>query len=114
MKSKVSEALGVGVYDVTRLSGSNRYYTCYYVNKEFSSLWGRSVCAATGTDFPDALAGGVFAAKKFALLVLTSPTVSEPQYKYFEAHPAKSVFVFGGAGAVSEAAIRKSTCIKTN
>ena len=112
MLNKASNALGV---KAVRISGDNRYTTCIAINDAFSSLFVKgTACLATGANFPDALAGGVFAAKKIASLVLTSPTVSEPQYKYFEAHPAKYVFVFGGAGAVSEAAIRKSTCIKTN
>ncbi len=50
---------------VIRVAGKNRYETCIAVNKQFSStLSSSSVCIAKGLDFPDALAGGVYAALK--------------------------------------------------
>ena len=107
MKSKVSEALGVGVYDVTRLSGSNRYYTCYYVNKEFSSLWGRSVCAATGTDFPDALAGGVLAARHKAPLILVGSSLDKLNEDFLKEKLFYSELVFGGKSAVSDETVKQ-------
>ena len=103
MKSKVSEALGLGSYGVTRISGNNRYYTCYYVNKEFSSLWGRSVCAATGTDFPDALAGGVLAARHKAPLILVGSSLDKLNEDFLKEQQFYSELVFGGKSAVPDA-----------
>ena len=107
MRTKLSEALGVGVYDVTRLSGSNRYYTCYYVNKEFSSLWGRSVCAATGADFPDALAGGVLAARHKAPLILVGKSLDKLNEDFLKEQQFYSELVFGGKSAVSDETVKQ-------
>ena len=98
---------------VKRISGKNRYETCVEINHWFRNQFAKgTACLATGTNFPDALAGGVFAANKYAPLILTSPTVTEPQHKYFTTYQAKSVYVFGGAGAVSEKQIRDITCLR--
>ena len=107
MMEKASNALGV---NAVRISGDDRYATCIEINEKFSSLFVKgTACIATGLNFPDALAGGVFAAKKYAPLVLTSPNKTAPQSKYFNANPAKAVYVFGGEGVVNENTIRKST-----
>ena len=107
---KVCDLLGA---NNNRISGKNRYETCIEINHWFRNLFAKgTACLATGTNFPDALAGGVFAANKYAPLILTSPTVTEPQHKYFTTYQAKSVYVFGGAGAVSEKQIRDITCLR--
>ena len=108
--TKVSSMLGASK---VRISGKNRYETCVEINHWFRNLFAKgTACLATGANFPDALAGGVFAANKYAPLILTSPTVTEPQHKYFTTYQAKSVYVFGGAGAVSEKEIRDITCLR--
>ena len=107
---KVCDLLGA---NNNRISGKNRYETCVEINHWFRDLFAKgTACLATGTNFPDALAGGVFAANKYAPLILTSPTVTEPQHKYFTTYQAKSVYVFGGEGAVSEKQIRDITCLR--
>ena len=60
------------------------------------------ICAATGADFPDALAGGVYAAFYKAPLLLVSGTLSKSQTDYLNAKNAGKVTVFGGTGAVSD------------
>jgi len=48
-----------GASTVERVSGPSRYETCIAINDTFKSvLTGNAVCVATGTNFPDALAGG--------------------------------------------------------
>ncbi|MCR5478263.1 MAG: leucine-rich repeat protein, partial [Ruminococcus sp.] len=60
MMKKAGNALGVAP---TRLFGANRFETCIAVNEKFAGvLNGNMLCVATGMDFPDALAGGVYAA----------------------------------------------------
>jgi putative cell wall-binding protein len=65
------------------------------------------ICAATGTDFPDALAGGVFAALYKAPLFLASGSLSQSQKDYLKAKNAGSITVFGGTGAVSDEAAKQ-------
>ena len=86
-----------------RLFGSNRYKTCVAVNDKFkSTLTGSQVCIAKGTNFPDALAGGVLAAAKKAPLFLADGSVGDEQTAYLKSRKTDSYVVFGGVGAVPE------------
>jgi len=92
-----------GVKNVTRLSGKNRYATCVKINEAYADvLTGKSVCVATGTNFPDALAGGVFAAKTKSPLVLVGTSLANEHKSYLNSKDANKVYVFGGTGAVSD------------
>ena len=92
----------VGLKTAARIWGANRYSTCIEVNKKFAStLTGKVMCVATGLNFPDALAGGVLAAKKAAPLFLTANSLSDEQTAYLKAKELNCIYVFGGTGAVS-------------
>ena len=94
----------LGLKKAERLSGSNRYSTCVEINKRFAdTLTGKAVCVATGKNFPDALAGGVFAANKAAPLFLADGALSSEQTDYLKTKKAKNLYVFGGTGAVPNA-----------
>lgn len=91
-----------------RIWGANRYSTCIEVNKAFASaLTGKVMCVATGLNFPDALAGGVLAAKKAAPLFLTANSLSDEQTAYLKAKELNCIYVFGGTGAVSDDTVDK-------
>lgn len=93
----------VGATKCVRVSGANRYSTCIKVNKTFAKTFnGTEICVATGLDFPDALAGGVFAANKAAPMFLVSNMLSAEQKEYLSKKGAKSFYVLGGTGAVSD------------
>ena len=84
-----------------RVAGDNRYKTSIAVNKEFSEILnGGCIGVATGTDFPDALAGGVFAASRAAAICLANGKLSADQTSYLKAKSADRIYVFGGTGAV--------------
>lgn len=105
MQSSAGKALGV---TPTRVAGKNRYVTCTEVNKKFAgTLSGKSVCVATGLNFPDALAGGVFAAKNSSPLFLAAGSLSAEQTDYLKAKAAEKIYVFGGTGAVPETLVYK-------
>ena len=53
-------------------------------------------------EVPDALAGGVFAANKAAPMFLVSNMLSAEQKEYLSKKGAKSFYVLGGTGAVSD------------
>ncbi len=103
MMKKAGNALGV---TPKRLSGKNRYETCVAVNNTFKdTLNGDSICVATGMDFPDALAGGVFAANNKAPLFLVNGkaatlTLSDTQKSFIKTKSPQTFYVFGGTGAV--------------
>lgn len=105
MKNSLSNALGGRT--VERVAGANRYATCVAVNEKFSSvLKGKDLCVAKGGDFPDALAGGVFAALHESPLFLAGPVLIDTQIEYLNKKKVDTVYVFGGTGAVSDTVIK--------
>ena len=100
MMKTAGDALGI---EPTRVFGKNRFETNIAVNDTFKEvLTGNCVCAATGADFPDTLAGGVYAALNKAPLLLVTGTLSQQQTDYLKNKNAQRVVVFGGKGAVSD------------
>ena len=97
---------------VTRFDGTDRYATCIKINDYFkSTLTGKSVCVAKGYNFPDALAGGVFAAKQKAPLFLAdlsgnNAVLSSNQSSYLYEKNASKLYVFGGETAVPTALVK--------
>ena len=102
---KAGDALGV---KATRVFGANRFETCVAVNEKFAGvLDGDSICVATGMDFPDALAGGVFAALNKSPLFLVNGklktlTLSDSQKSYLKIKAPQKIYTFGGVGAVPD------------
>lgn len=109
MMKKAGDAVGV---KATRVFGANRFETCVAVNEKFASvLDGDSICVATGMDFPDALAGGVFAALNRAPLFLVNGKVktlalSDTQKSYLKTKAPQKLYVFGGTGAVPDSHVQ--------
>ena len=105
MMKKAGNALGVAP---TRVFGANRFETCIAVNEKFAGvLNGKMLCVATGMDFPDALAGGVYAAINKAPLFLVNgklntPKLTDDQNSYLKGKNASKITVFGGTGVVSD------------
>lgn len=89
--------------------GADRYAT----SSQLAAQWGgfeEHPGIATGTDFPDALSGGAYAASMGQPLLLTDPAalsasaangLSMMTYNHENTRP-RSVIIFGGAGAVSD------------
>ena len=105
MMSKAGKALSV---TPTRVFGANRFETCIAVNEKFAGvLNSTSICVATGMDFPDALAGGVFAALNRAPLFLINgkvktPSLNNRQKAYLEEKAPNKITIFGGEGVVPD------------
>ena len=111
MMNKAGDALGI---TPTRLAGKNRYETCVEVNKAFDDIFeSDELCIATGKDFPDALAGGVFAARKKAPLLLAAGQISETQSALLKSKAPMTLDIFGGIGAVPDAVVEQisTACI---
>ena len=109
MLKKVGTAIGV---TPKRLDGKDRYETCVAVNNEFKSLLsGKSICVATGADYPDALAGGVFAAIQKAPLFLINGKaqtliLSDKQKAYLKTLTPNMMYVLGGIGVVPDSHVK--------
>jgi hypothetical protein len=88
--------------NVVRIHGShtnNRYETSMQINKYFNLVTGSAV-VATGDNFPDALTGGLLAAKNNAPFFLVGPDVSH-QKQYLDSSDINDMYILGGTGAVS-------------
>jgi putative cell wall-binding protein len=115
----VSDAAATAVAETTglvpeRISGANRYETAATVAARFPS-GGALVYAASGADFPDALAAGAAAAAAQAPLLLVGPTGAPPVVTsaLSTLQPAE-VRVAGGASAVDDDALAQLTAVVAN
>ena len=94
----------IGAYGpVERIYGRNRYETCLLVNRRFDDLLDSgAVCLARGDNYPDALAGSVFAANRHAPLLLVQGTLAQEQAAYIRGRAPAEIYAFGGTGVLPE------------
>jgi putative cell wall-binding protein len=89
----------------SRLAGADRYSTSVSVA---ASGWGSgasTVILATGENFPDALSAVTIAKKYDAPIILTTTdTINTDAYNEIKALGAKTVYIVGGIGVVSNSA----------
>lgn len=84
-----------------RLYGADRYQTCIKINTTFKSLFkDGDVCVATGLDFPDALAGGVLAAKNASRIMLVGKSLTSEQKTALKSYKVKNLNILGGTGVI--------------
>ncbi|MBQ6570201.1 MAG: leucine-rich repeat protein [Clostridia bacterium] len=93
---------------IERIFGVTRYLTSYEIANRFADEFGDAVMFATGTNFPDALAGGVLGAKIGAPLLLTHPNGAIDEIKNFvlDKNP-RDVYILGGTGAVPDSVVNE-------
>ena len=88
---------------VKRFDGAQRYETCVMINQYFAKdLSSKTVCIAKGLDFPDALAGGVFAANQKAPLLLADSALRDAQKSFLKNKKPNKLYIFGGKVAVPD------------
>jgi len=95
---------------VTRRAGADRYTTAAKIS---SGAYAKAstVYLATGTNYPDALAGGPAAGGVRAPLLLTQPTcMPKATLDEIKRLGAVRTVVLGGSGVVSDAAARGTVC----
>jgi putative cell wall-binding protein len=101
MLKKAAQA--VGLQTARRLSGANRYETCIAVNTGVKNVFaGNTICVATGKSFPDALAGGVFAADALSPMFLADTVLSDKQKEFLNNISARTMYILGGKNAVPD------------
>lgn len=86
---------------IIRIGGTDRYETSAAVAKYFN-LSGQKVCIATGNNFPDALAGSVYAGNNNAPIILVDGSLSNNQIDYLRTRKITGAAIFGGEAAVSK------------
>ena len=89
---------------VTRISGANRYATAAAISKAYFAAGVSAVFVATGTNFPDALAGAAVAGHLRVPVILVTPTgiPTAADIELERLNPGR-VVILGGTGAVSAA-----------
>jgi len=88
---------------MSRISGSDRYETSVKINQQNQSLFtGKGVAVATGTSFPDALAGGALCAKLKMPVILVSEKSYGDAVDYIKSVNPDDLIIFGGTAAISD------------
>lgn len=101
----VQAELGRRVDAVERVAGSTRFATAERLSARFAH-GADTAGVASGTDFPDALAGGVHAAAHDApLLLVGGDRVFESQREQVRDLAPGQLHVYGGTAAVSDVAV---------
>jgi len=110
-KGIVTQLQGKG-YNVTRYGGADRYATAALMNSHFFPKGSSdTMFLATGTNFPDALAGAALAGRLGAPLYITTPTCAPKSIhdSVVALAPTKTA-VLGGTAVVSSNAAKNQTC----
>ncbi len=107
--SVMNEAAAAATVDAARLAGPDRYSTAAAV----SQLWGDGsapvVYLASGTNFPDALAGAAAAGYQGAPVLLTAKDTLPPATAAtLKRLKPKKIVVLGGTGSVSSNVVSKA------
>ena len=103
LSSAVAQQVSTHGATVVRWQGNDRYATAVAVSQATYPSGATNVYLATGTNFPDALAGAALAAVAGGPLLLTDPKSlpSETAAEITRLHPS-AIVVLGGTTAVSD------------
>ncbi len=107
--SSVEKNITAAGVSVTRVSGKDRYATALAICRKYDPMYVSSdISIATADAFPDALAGGAFAAKKGIPVILVGKGMKAADIKeYTSGKSYKNIYIFGGTSAVPESYINK-------
>ncbi|MDR1564997.1 MAG: cell wall-binding repeat-containing protein [Oscillospiraceae bacterium] len=86
-----------GIAEVERVAGGDRYETSTAIYARFKPLFtSKTLTVTTGAVFPDALAGGVFAAKLTAPILLMRNRYTQEIYDIVVEMNPREIYKFGG------------------
>ena len=98
----ISKTVEDSLKNPVRISGNDKYERNIGVIKQFQdSIDFDTIYAATGNDFPDALAASVLAAKGSHPVILTDTTVPWMAKDYLRSRVISNIVILGATGAVS-------------
>lgn len=101
VEDQLAQIISIDRTNILRIGGQDRFATSLDVAKYFNLLKDL-VCVATGNNFPDALAGSVYAALNKAPILLVDNDMSEYQMTYLRSSQITGTTIFRGKGAVSQ------------
>ncbi|WP_427846195.1 cell wall-binding repeat-containing protein [Desulfitobacterium metallireducens] len=101
VESQVAQITSLDNLNIVRIAGADRYETSLAVAQYFN-LSGRSVCIATGNNFPDALAGSVYSANHNSPIILSDGRLSDQVMNYLKTRKLTGATLFGGEAVVSK------------
>ncbi|MGC7870150.1 cell wall-binding repeat-containing protein [Desulfosporosinus sp. SYSU MS00001] len=101
VENQVEQITTLNKTNIIRIAGQDRYDTSLAVAQYFN-LAGQSVCVATGSNFPDALAGSVYAANHNTSIILTDGSLSEQVVNYLKGKKMTGTTIFGGEAVVNK------------
>jgi len=101
VQDQVTKLTSLAPSNIVRLGGTDRFETSLAVAQYFDQS-GKDTCIATGNNFPDALAGSVYAANANAPIILTDLTLSDDAIAYLKTRKMTGVTIFGGQSVVSK------------
>lgn len=100
IKEQIKSTASLSEDNIVRIWGMDRYETSLNIAKHFD-LSSDTVTFASGENFPDALAGSVYASKYNAPVILVNGDIKN-QKTYVDGKSYLNEVVFGGSGVVSE------------
>ncbi|MBL4932643.1 cell wall-binding repeat-containing protein [Clostridium paridis] len=101
--SIVNELKTLGITS-ERIAGVDRYSTSLNVAKTYKNVLNKGVILATGSDFPDALSGGVLAAKrKESILLVERKNIKNEVANFIKESGNTTLYVLGSTGVISNA-----------
>ncbi|KLU65792.1 N-acetylmuramoyl-L-alanine amidase LytC precursor [Desulfosporosinus acididurans] len=101
VESQVEQITSLDKSNIIRIAGQDRYATSLAVTQYFN-LAGQSICVATGNNFPDALAGSVYAANHNTSIILADGSLSDQVVNYLKGKKLTGATIFGGETVVSQ------------
>ncbi|EHQ88486.1 InlB B-repeat-containing protein [Desulfosporosinus youngiae] len=101
VESDVAQITSLDPANIIRIGGADRYETSLAVAQYFN-LGGQNVCIATGSNFPDALAGSVYAANLKAPILLVDGSLSDNQINYLKTLKMTGATLFGGEAVITK------------
>lgn len=101
VETNISQITPVEKSNVSRIGGTDRYETSIEVSKYFN-LTGSQLCLSTGNDFPDSLAGSIFAAKNNAPIILVNKNLTDNEISFLKDRKLSGINIFGGESVVNK------------
>ncbi|MGH4120706.1 cell wall-binding repeat-containing protein [Clostridium sp.] len=107
VSENVAKQLRMSGITVERIDGVDRYNTAVNIAIQYESSFKDEVMIATGNNFPDALAGGVLAAKKqIPILLVNKDRVKDEVKNYIKFNVYGNMYILGGTGVIPDAILR--------
>lgn len=100
VKDQITGITGLDAAQIVRIWGNDRYDTALNIAKQFA-LETDTVTFASGANFPDALAGGILAAKLNAPIILLDSEGTR-QKAYIDGENFANLYFLGGKGVIPD------------